>query len=650
MSSRGTISWILLLAIVATGAVYWPGRGGGFVFDDVPNIVENRAIAVADFRPVTLAGAAFSSDAGTLSRPIPMFTLTINHAFAGLDPAPYKLTNIAIHLLAVLATFFLARVLLRAARLAGIPGVPDRADIAALFLAALFALHPMQLTSVLYVVQRMTSLAGLFVYCGLICYVAARTALWQGRKQTLLFFAGPAAFTVLAALSKENGALLPLFALAIEATVFRFRDSTGRCDRRVVVWHLTFTLLPVLAGLMLFALDWQRFLGGYVTRPFTLYERLLTEARALVFYARNLIAPSISQLGLYHDDFAVSRGLLSPLTTPLAVAAVAVSAWAAWLARNRAPLVTLGILWFLIGHLLESTILPLELVHEHRNYVPVFGFGLLLIGTAGLAGNLQLPRAVRLGVPVAFVLALAMITAIRAHDWGNPYLHADSEIRHHPQSARAVYEAGRLYANLAMRGNAQALDAALEHMARASQLDPANPTPDIARILLASKLSLSIDDVWVQTTLQKYRDEPPPPAAIMSLKHLVRCSPRKHCLRDDQLAPILQAAYRNRYLGTRARARADISSVYGEYLINARGDFAAGEEKFREAVQLVPGETQYRVNLINLLIAGMHADEAAAELGRLRALRRPGAGRQIERLAADISNLRVWLARQARSG
>ncbi|MCZ7654258.1 MAG: hypothetical protein M5R42_08160 [Rhodocyclaceae bacterium] len=122
--------------------------------------------------------------------------------------------------------------------------------------------------------------------------------------------------------------------------------------------------------------------AGYALRDFSAVERMLTEGRVLWFYLGLILFPRLEALGLYHDDIAVSTGLIAPWTTLLALVGLFGLIWLAWRLRLRMPLTAFGLAWFLIGHGLESTFLPLEIAHEHRNYVPLFG--ILLAGADGL--------------------------------------------------------------------------------------------------------------------------------------------------------------------------------------------------------------------------------------------------------------------------
>lgn len=184
--------------------------------------------------------------------------------------------------------------------------------------------------------------------------------------------------------------------------------------------------------------------AGYEFRSFSLSERLLTEGRVIWFYLGLIFFPRQGALGLQHDDLVISSGIFTPWTTLPALAGLAGLIWLFWRTRTRNPLVSFGIAWFLVGHLLESTALPLEIAHEHRNYLPLFG--ILLLGLAsGLVKALNSHGPIKtLGIALtAVTLALPFITALRSLQFGEEIRRSDLEAQFHPNSARAQYEAGR---------------------------------------------------------------------------------------------------------------------------------------------------------------------------------------------------------------
>jgi hypothetical protein len=240
---------------------------------------------------------------------------------------------------------------------------------------------------------------------------------------------------------------------------------------------------------------------------------------------------------------------------------------------------------------------------------------------------------------------LGLVTGMRATHWSNPYGWADMEVRNHPDSPRANQEAGRLYAKLALKGNNEAREPALSYLTRSAALDRSNPMPEATMVIMSAKLGLPVQDAWLTSMQKKYGERPVSPAAVTSLKQLVRCSHADHCLSDQALAGLLEAAYRNETLRSSPRRLADIATLYGEYFINVHGDYTKGEAKFREAVALAPEIAQFRVNLINFMLAMGRADEATTEIDSLKAIG-TASDRKITVLTQDVTRLRTFLATQ----
>jgi hypothetical protein len=173
LQSRVVVQFIFALLLCgAVVAVYFPGLGGGFVFDDYPNIVDNTALHVSSLRWQDWMAAMFSSPASALQRPLAMLSFAVNCYFTGLDPWPMKLTGLIVHVLNTALVLVLARRLL--ATTAPPEASSRQREFAAYFIAAAWGLHPINLMAVLYVVQRMESLCHVFVFAGLWLYVSGR--------------------------------------------------------------------------------------------------------------------------------------------------------------------------------------------------------------------------------------------------------------------------------------------------------------------------------------------------------------------------------------------------------------------------------------------------------------------------------------------
>jgi len=191
-ASAGRARWVrlawLAVALIAVVA-YWPGLGGDFWFDDNPNIVRNAAVKIQSLRVSDLLQAWGSSlDPFPRSRPLAMLTFGVNHAVGGLDPFGFKLTNLLLHV--VTGTLLFVTLSAMSTQYLSLEG-RGRADSAspqwwALFAAALWLLHPLQVSTVLYVVQRMTILATLAVLLGIYLYLLGRQRLVERRRSGYL--------------------------------------------------------------------------------------------------------------------------------------------------------------------------------------------------------------------------------------------------------------------------------------------------------------------------------------------------------------------------------------------------------------------------------------------------------------------------------
>jgi hypothetical protein len=363
MSLRKLVSspflW-LALALLATAALYWPGLSGGFFFDDEPNIVRNPAILAKTLAWPDLAPALHSGVASPMGRPLALLSFAANHGLAGLEPFPYKLTNLLLHLVNGLLVYGLVAALVRQ-KAGGI----SLSRVFPVWVAAAWLLLPINLTTVLFVSQRMTGLAAFFMLAATSCYLYGRET--EGRKRTVAWATAVTILWPAAFLSKEIALILPLLVALLEFGFWR-GDARKPAARKLAALGLALCLVAGLTVLLYLFLGNAAWLtSGYQMRDFNLQERLLTESRVLWYYLRLILFPQISAFGLYHDDFTLSHGYLSPASTLLSLGAWAVALPLGWLAWRRHPWFSVGITWFLIGHLIESTVLPLELVHEHRN-------------------------------------------------------------------------------------------------------------------------------------------------------------------------------------------------------------------------------------------------------------------------------------------
>lgn len=426
--------WCFFAACAAAAAlaVLSLGLGGDFVFDDLPNIVENSRLHVLQLSLDSLKTAVFSYEPGHGSRPLAMLSFALDHWRAGgLAPATFKATNLAIHGITALGMAFMLRRLLRQSS-----WDPVRADCLALAVTFFWAVHPLQVSSVLYVVQRMQTLATMFLVLGLWAYLEARRAQIEGAPSLRYWMAVALSFC-LGFLCKEDAVLMPLFALGLELSVLRFRSAQPG-QRQVLKWLYG---VGGALGIAVFAFvivpaSWH--IEPYPGRNFSSAERLLTQCRVLMMYIGQMLLPRPENLPFYYDGLIPSRGLLAPVSTLFSLLGlIGLLIWA-WLWRTRRPVFAFGIWLFFAGHFVTSNVLNLELAFEHRNQIPLLGILLAVTDVACLLHDrFKLTRGVGALVGVALALTLCTLSGIRASVWGWPLQFAQMGPQWAPDSPRA---------------------------------------------------------------------------------------------------------------------------------------------------------------------------------------------------------------------
>jgi tetratricopeptide (TPR) repeat protein len=413
----------LLFSILLSLWCYWPGLDGVFLVDDRNNLIAmNSQGGVSSWE--TLRAFVFGGHAGALGRPVSMLSFLVNdQAFPG-DISRFRFTNLMIHCLCGIALFVFSRLFLRSL------GQDERAaTVIAVLTSSWWLLSPLNVSTTLYVVQRMTQLSALFVLLGLIFYLQGRERLIkQQLRGWMLLIIGLFGFGGLAVLSKENGALIFVYAMVCELTIVA---ASGQRSLRPLILLLS---LPLIALLAYFLLTGTDIVGRYRYRDFTLGERLLTEASMLWDYLLKALLPVVGKFGLVHDDFQRSDSLFSPWYTSIALFAHLLLIAGAWLNRQRWPLLFFAVGWFYGGHLLESTFIPLELYYEHRNYLPIAGVYMALVV---LLWNLRPQRLFGRLLISASIITAAFFTHQQAVLWGNPFLQMTTRAVEHPDSVRA---------------------------------------------------------------------------------------------------------------------------------------------------------------------------------------------------------------------
>jgi hypothetical protein len=606
--SRGLFAALLTLALAITAIVYWPTMHGGYVFDDYPNIVQNGELHLRALDFASLREAALSSPSTVLIRPLAMLSFGLDWYLGGGNPFEMKLVNLAIHLLNGIVLFALLRRVTRrglATQSDALTGT-RHADVLALCIAVAWLLAPINFTAVGYIVQRMESLCQLFVLAGLLGYVHARERMLAHSRRLAMACLSIVLGTAVGALSKESALLLPLYAFIAEWMLFNFTDASGKVDRRLIAFYIGALAIPgciAAAWALLHALS----PGAWANRPFTLWERLLTEPRILFDYVHWSLLPTPDALALYHDQIPVSRGLLSPPTTLLSILGLIAAACVVPMLRRRRPLVALGLGWFLCAHLLTATVIPLELVFEHRNYFASIG-----LYTAVVA--LLMPHResawglARASACIALLFLFASVTFIRALDWSNPVTFALSEAYKNPDSPRTAYELGRTYVILSQyRPDSPLVPQAYAALAAAAAMPGADALPDQALLILSGRLHKPAPPgVWKRFQ-HRLASQPLSAQNLSALYSITRCAIDGDCsFPQPEVVQSFIAALSHTPPNVR------VLSIYADYAINVLHDPTLALDLARDGLQREPDSLQARRNLMLLLQSTGRHDEALA--------------------------------------
>lgn len=405
----------LWLALLLSWMAWMPGQSGSFLFDDFPNL---QGLEEVSRTPTLDKALQFSTDgiSSTLGRPLALATFALQYNSWPNNPADFISVNILLHLLnGVLLSWGLVR-------LFRLTGTSDNAgSVLAVATSAIWLFVPLHVSTVLYVVQRMALLSTTCMFLGMLFYLAGRQKALEGRAEYGIALMSLGIFTGLGlgVLAKENAALFPLMVLTTEFTL-------GQALPRPRQWQLWATAclgLPLLLLTGYLALQLPAFAQVSIERGLSMTDRLLTESRLLFLYLHKLFLPPLYNVQFLYDDFAVSRTLWSPWIT-----SISVTGWLILLAlslglRRRAPMLSFGVLWFLSCHLLESTIVPLELAFDHRNYTATAGPVLALVWYVGKL--LKLPQVERLRPALlsAVLLYTGYLGTVLWHSaslWGQP--------------------------------------------------------------------------------------------------------------------------------------------------------------------------------------------------------------------------------------
>jgi hypothetical protein len=495
---------LFALAVLAATAivVYSNTLNSSFHLDDERAIWDNPAVFMQEISWESIAEAAFESRIRT--RPVAHISFALNYFSHRLEVRGYHVVNILIHIMTGIFLFYLLKTTL------SLPALNKKNDtryaaIVSFVTAAVWLLHPLQTQSVTYIVQRMNSMAAMFFILSMLLYIRAR--LTASRKSRWGLFAGCVISGILALGSKEIAATLPFFIFMYEW--FFLQDLRLGLTQYKRHWYLLTAAGLVFICLAFFYLGanpFKNIISSYPVYGITLFQKLLTETRVVVLYIALLFFPYPGRLNLDYD-FNVSLSLLTPATTFFSVALLFGMVIIAIVMAKKQRLYSFCILWFLGNLVVESSFIPLELVFEHRIYMPSMFF--LLLFTAPLY-TLFAARRKFFYVACAVVLAiLSLWTFERNSVWHDELTLWQDCLKKSPKKWRVHNNLGKEYFRR------WETDRAIYHYQKALQIEP---NVIMARMNLASALAMEkrFQEAIIQLQIVLSKD----PGNARARKHL----------------------------------------------------------------------------------------------------------------------------------
>lgn len=604
-----------LVLLILLAASYSFGLSGDFIFDDITNIVMAPALRLEELDWYSIKEVALSGMSGKLQRPIAVTSFAINYYFIdGLDPFWFKWTNVAIHILnGVLVYLLVVKVrellgssaILKHYKWLDSPAFP-------FLVAALWVIHPLHVSTVLYAVQRMTLLSATFCLLAMIFYLKARVAVQENRLSCISYIALTGLALIAGIFSKENAALGIFYILLLEWSLFGFYAGVGRWTK-LFLWVVIGVgiVIPFTAAALYSLISPEWFLEGYRNRDFSLAERLLTQSRLFWIYIGWIIFPDISNYGMHHDDIVISSSLFEPWATFFFVSLTALCLVVSVIAFRRLGGLSFGFLFFFFGHSMESSFIPLEMVFEHRNYLPSLGIIIILVSCmfvmAGFLKQQGLKRVISV-FPFLLIVVMTFSTFTRADKWGDPLFSTRLDVENHPLSARSHHS----YAvNLTNYTNVIANDETIiHHYQTSSELDSIGISGHYGQIIQSIRLQRPVSPILVSDMLERLSYGLTRAETVHFLNDLVRKCLKIECepyFPNDVLKSMLNAARLNP--GNLKKRHIDFNLIWVNYLVGYENDINSSLPILTDLVKLDPDNRTIQEYLVQIYAIGKSDDE-----------------------------------------
>ncbi len=370
---------IAILSVFAalTLGIYSNTFTSPFIFDDLPYILNDPHIRMTELTWNNIEKAAL--EGSPRHRLLPNVSFAVNYYFGRYHVTGYHVINVMIHIFTgiILFAFIKFTVYLESRR----SEKPDYPLLIPFFTAMIWLAHPVNTQTVTYTCQRMAGMAAMFYILSMLFYVYARSSIRSEPRcyaKGFVLFIGCIISGVCAVGSKENAGALPLFILLYEWFFFQDLKSIRTNKKFFLIICGLSLLFGIIAIIYLGENPVTRILKSYTIRDFTLPQRLMTESRVVVYYISLFFFPFPARLTLEHD-YPLSLSFIDPITTVISIITIIALIGMAVGRARRDRLGSFCILWFFGNLLIESSVIGIEIIFEHRTYLPFMMASLLLV-------------------------------------------------------------------------------------------------------------------------------------------------------------------------------------------------------------------------------------------------------------------------------
>jgi tetratricopeptide (TPR) repeat protein len=428
-----------------------------FHFDDMPNIVDNLVIKDLKYFEEPLEATGLKEYNALKTRYIGYLSFALNYRIHGLEVRGYHIVNLVIHIINGLLVYLLVLFIFRTPKIKG-SSLKDGSALIALITALLFISHPLQTQAVTYIVQRLTLLVTMFYLGTMVLYIRSRLS--RSGMARYLLYGMCVVFAVLAMKTKEIA-----FTLPVAVVLFEFMFFSGRVKGKllyVVPLLLTMLIIPLtLAGL-------EEPVGELVSdmvdatavKDISSSSYLFTEAGVAVRYLKLLLLPTNQNLDY---DFPIYHSFSEPPVYLSALILLALFVFGIYLfyrsriADEALLILSFGIFWFFITLSVESSMISIYPIAEHRAYLPGIGLFMVFVTASFMMINSLGRQGVRRAlVSVLVLVALVLCTAAyeRNSVWRSDLSMWEDVIKKSPRSARAHFKLGNIYVSRGLNNRA----------------------------------------------------------------------------------------------------------------------------------------------------------------------------------------------------